>query len=66
MLVELNGGGECQVREFPRERERIDIGDYYADFSRIRDSLGWQPKTSLEEGLALTLDFYRTNLRHYV
>lgn len=65
LLVELNGGGHYQVRPFPPERKRIDIGDYYADFNRIRIVLGWYPKTSLREGLTQTLSYYRKYLEHY-
>jgi UDP-glucose 4-epimerase len=65
-LVKANGSGEFQVREFPADRKRIDIGDYYADDRRIRSELGWTPKVNLEEGLARTLDYYRRNLEHYL
>jgi UDP-glucose 4-epimerase len=65
LLVELNGGGEYTVRLFPSERKRIDIGDYYADFNRIRSVLGWSPAVTLREGLARTLEFYRKHLEHY-
>ena len=65
LLVELNGAGEFAVREFPEDRKRIDIGDYYSDFTRIRESLGWQPRTPLRDGLAHTLAFYRENLSRY-
>lgn len=65
LLVELNGGGHCVQKEFPADRKRIDIGDYYADDSLIRTTLGWQPRVSLREGLRQTLEFFRTNLDHY-
>lgn len=66
LLIELNGSGTYQVREFPADRKSIDIGDYYADCSRIHAQLGWQPKVSLKEGLSRTLAFYRENLEHYL
>ena len=66
MLVEINGGGSYLVRDYPSDRKRIDIGDYYADYGHIRSVLGWEPRTSLREGLKRTLDFYRENLTHYV
>ncbi len=65
LLVEANGGGEFVTRTFPAERKRIDIGDYYADDSLLRRSLGWQPQTQLLEGFRQTLDFYRTHLGQY-
>ena len=64
-LVAVNGGGMPEVREFPADRKRIDIGDYYADDRRIRSELGWEPRTRLEEGLRLTLAYYRSRLEHY-
>ena len=66
LMIELNGAGEFSVRTFPAERKRIDIGDYYSDFTRIRTALGWEPRTSLREALGKTLEFYRANLAHYV
>ncbi len=66
MVVEVNGGGEYLTRSYPAERKRIDIGDYYADFGRIRSTLGWQPRTALREGLRLTLEFYREHLAKYL
>lgn len=34
---------------------------YAIDPSRIREELGWQPRVSVEEGLALTVDWYLAN-----
>jgi len=55
-----------EVKAFPEERRRIDIGDYYADDSRFRALTGWTPKVALDEGLRRTLDYYRQHLAHYV
>jgi UDP-glucose 4-epimerase len=65
LLVELNGVGHFEQREFPADRKRIDIGDYYADDALVRKTLGWRPNVSLREGLKRTLDFFRTNLDRY-
>ena len=54
------------MREYPKERKRIDIGDYYADDARIRTTLGWRPKTTLREALERTLAYYREHSRWYV
>jgi UDP-glucose 4-epimerase len=51
---------------FPEERRRIDIGDFYTDYSRIQRELGWEPRVTLREGLSRTIDFYRRNMGHYV
>jgi UDP-glucose 4-epimerase len=65
LLVDLNGVGHFEQREFPADRKRIDIGDYYADDALIRKTLGWRPSVSLRDGFKRTLDFFRTNLDHY-
>ncbi|MEX0774369.1 MAG: NAD-dependent epimerase/dehydratase family protein [Phycisphaeraceae bacterium] len=65
-LVKANGGGNYAVREFPADRKRIDIGDYYADDRAIRQALGWQPRVGLEEGLRRTLTYYRAALPQYL
>lgn len=66
LLVELNGSGKYNVRPFPAERKRIDIGDYYADYSQIRKVLSWEPRVTLREGLTRTLAYYRKHLKHYL
>lgn len=66
LLVEVNGSGEFLRREFPAERKRIDIGDYYTNFDLARVVLGWEPQVSLRDGLAQTLAFYRKHLSAYL
>lgn len=66
LCVTANGRGTYHVHEFPADRKRIDIGDYYADDSLIRSDLGWKPQVSLEEGLVRTMRYYREHLEHYV
>jgi nucleoside-diphosphate-sugar epimerase len=58
-LVQLNGSGSYEVVPFPEERKAIDIGDYYSDFGRIREDLGWEPRVALDDGLRRSIDFYR-------
>lgn len=65
LLVRVNGGGEFSIRPFPADRKRIDIGDYVADWRKIRDTLGWHPSVPLEEGLRRTLVYYREHGEHY-
>ena len=64
LLVQVNGGGGY-LSSFPADRKRIDIGDYYADFSRIRSVLGWEPKVPLREGLARTIAYYQRHNDKY-
>jgi nucleoside-diphosphate-sugar epimerase len=66
LLVAAAGSGEFAVREFPEERKKIDIGDYYSDFGRITAELGWRPEVSLEQGLQRTVAYYRERLAEYL
>jgi UDP-glucose 4-epimerase len=67
VMVRLtNGAARFTVREFPADRARIDIGSYHADDSAFRAATGWAPLVPLEDGIARTLDWYRTRLAHYL
>jgi UDP-glucose 4-epimerase len=65
-LIAANGGGSFATRDFPAERKRIDIGDYYADDRAFRAATGWTPKTSIATGLERSLDYFRRNLAEYL
>jgi UDP-glucose 4-epimerase len=66
MLIAANGSGHFEVREFPAERKRIDIGDYYGDDRLFRAATGWAPRTRLADGLGRSLAFFRAHFSHYV
>jgi len=67
LLVEIAGqGGGYRLVPFPPDRKKIDIGDFYADTTKIRSALGWQPRVPLREGLARTVDYYRQHAEHYL
>ena len=65
LAVAANGGGSYSIVPFPEDRKRIDIGDYVADYSAIRELLGWSPTVALEDGLARTLEYYREHGERY-
>ena len=65
LLVDTAGEGAYEVREYPADRKKIDIGDYYADDSRLRSLLGWEPRTQLRDGLRQIIDYYRPRLQDY-
>jgi UDP-glucose 4-epimerase len=65
-LIEANGGGTYEIREFPAERKRIDIGDYITDDRLFRGLSGWRPRIPLVDGLKRSLDYYRAHLASYL
>jgi UDP-glucose 4-epimerase len=66
LLISVAGTGRYRLIAWPQEKKAIDIGDFHADSSLIKKMLGWQPTTSLRDGLRQTVEFYRANLPHYV
>jgi UDP-glucose 4-epimerase len=65
LLVDLAGGGSYSLVPFPEERHSIDIGDYFADDSKIRSRLGWEPAVGLRAGLERSLRYYREHADEY-
>jgi UDP-glucose 4-epimerase len=67
MVARVSGGaGTFVTKEFPADRARIDIGSYHADDTAFRAASGWAPRTGLEDGIARTLDWYKTRLGDYL
>ena len=66
LLIRVAGSGRHRFVEWPPEKKAIDIGDFYADSTRIKQTLGWSPCTTLAEGLRQTVEFYRAHFDRYV
>jgi UDP-glucose 4-epimerase len=66
LLIEVAGGGSYRLVPFPPERKRIDIGDFFADISKVRATLGWEPRRPLRDGLAETISYYRDHRDQYL
>jgi nucleoside-diphosphate-sugar epimerase len=64
-MIAAHGAGSFEIVPFPEGRKRIDIGDYYGDFGRAREVLGWTPKHSFREGIDKTIAYYRDHGEHY-
>ena len=66
MMIRIYGEGRYRIMPFPKNRKAIDIGNYYADYEKIRQALNWNPITGLEDGLAKTLHYYEAEIKHYL
>jgi UDP-glucose 4-epimerase len=66
LLIDIYGSGEYIIKDFPFERLKIDIGDYYANYDLIFKTLGWAPKTTLQDGLQITIKFFQEHLSNYL
>jgi len=66
LMIEENNTGNYIFTPFPEELKKIDIGDFYSDFSKIKANLGWNPKVSISEGFRETIEYFRNNYEYYV
>jgi len=66
LLVKIAGSGSVRYVDWPAEKKAIDIGSFYADSTKFKQSTGWKPTVCLEEGLRRTVAFYREHWREYV
>lgn len=65
MLISVVGKGSIGEAEWPADKAKIDIGDFESDYSRVTAELGWNPTTTLEDGLRRTVEFYAEHGDHY-
>jgi len=66
LMIKIYGKGDYRLIPFPSDRKVIDIGDYYADYSKIQEDLQWSPTALLMEGLSKTLGYYSLCLDRYL
>lgn len=57
--------GKWELAEFSAERKAQEPGDFYSDVKKIERVVGWKPTTSLEDGLAKTIEYYRKYREQY-
>ena len=64
LLIEIFQGGTYEIVPFPSDLRAIDIGDYYSNYTKINQTLGWSPRILLKYGLKQTLEFFIQNRTH--
>lgn len=65
-MISLHGSGELEIKDYPEERRKIDIGDYYSSHDKFTASTGWKPLIPLDRTLDRTIAFFQQNLSHYL
>ncbi len=64
-IAELTGA-EVKTIEYPKEHKGFETGHFYADITRAKRELGWEPKTTLEEGVEKTVEYYKEHIPKYL
>ena len=65
-IIETVGKGSYEFVEWPEQSKAIEVGDYFVSYEKIKKDLGWAPKTTFENGLQKTVEFYRERLNDYI
>lgn len=63
--IKVYGKGKYEIVPLPTDREKIEIGDYVADYTKIHKLLGWSPIVGLSDGLEKTFKYYEKYKQHY-
>ena len=58
-------GARIVYTDFTPERKAQEPGDFYSDIDKIHRLTGWRPRITLDEGVAGTVAFYRSEREHY-
>ncbi|MFM9157650.1 MAG: NAD-dependent epimerase/dehydratase family protein [Dolichospermum sp.] len=66
LMISQHRSGELFIRDYPPERKKIDIGDYYSSHEKFSSLTQWSPQRPLEKTLNRTLSYYRANLTSYI
>lgn len=64
-IIKIVKKGSYKPVKYPEDKKKVEIGDYYADYSKFAMATGWSPKTDFKEGLEKTVRYYEKYRRHY-
>ncbi|MFC2076296.1 NAD-dependent epimerase/dehydratase family protein [candidate division KSB1 bacterium] len=64
-IVAVAGSGRLEFVPWPKGSKRMDVGDYATDSTRLKQLTGWEPVTSIDQGLQNTVEYYRKYRRDY-
>jgi len=66
LIINTVGSGSYEQVPWPKERKAIEIGNFVVSYKKINELLGWYPKTSIEEGIKKTVEWYKPRLDDYL
>lgn len=65
LVADLVPGTAIKQVEWPKDRYFVETGDYISNISKITTATGWTPRTSMREGIARTVAYYRQHRAMY-
>lgn len=65
-VVDEFGKGSVKRVEWPADWVNMDVGSVSVSNKKIKDELGWNPKTTLRDGLRETWEFFEERLETYL
>ena len=66
LLVDTRAKGLMKSGNDPSTVKKSTSATYYADDSRLRSLLGWEPRTQLRTASGRSIDYYRPRLQDYL
>ena len=64
-VAETIPGTEVRRVEWPADRYFVETGDFISNVGKLAQATGWAPKTSMQEGIAKTVSYYRQHRDRY-
>lgn len=65
-VISIVKNGKMEFVPWPDDYEKIETGDISVDISKLQKITSWLPKTSLEEGISKTYEYYKKYFNKYV
>jgi UDP-glucose 4-epimerase len=65
-IVRVVGNGSIEYVAWPENYEKEETGNCEFDISKIKKDLGWEPATSLEEGVKKMYAYYLKHSNNYI
>ena len=59
-------GASWNLVPFPKDRKAIDVGDFICDYRSFSSAFGWKPQIKFEEGIKRSLEYFRSEIEHYI
>lgn len=66
IFAELCNNLNIEIVSFPKEYQKIDIGDFYAESVRFQEDSRWVPEVNLYDGLAKTMEYFKKYKDYYL